>query len=83
MTHEDRLLDYLRKHRYIFPLAAIQKLGNTRLADTVHKLRRHGYNIRTDMVPLTNRWGDTCRVAKYVYLESPKAKRLNAMREEK
>ena len=72
MTHEDRLLDYLRKHRYIFPLAAIQKLGNTRLADTVHKLRRHGHNIRTDLTPVTNRYGVTTKVAKYVYQGGPK-----------
>lgn len=69
MTHAERTLDYLRAHRYIFPLVAIQKLGNTRLADTIYKLRDQGHTIRTDMVEVSTRWGEKARVAKYVLVK--------------
>jgi hypothetical protein len=72
MTQPDRLLTYLRMHRYIFPLAAAMKLGIYRVADPVHKLRCKGYRIRTDMTAVTNRYGEVTLVAKYVYLGEPK-----------
>ena len=66
MSQPERLLGYLRKHHYIFPLVAIMKLGIYRVADPVAKLRQAGHDIRTDMTPVTNRYGEVTKVAKYV-----------------
>jgi hypothetical protein len=72
MTHCDRLIAYLRVHKQIFPLVAIAQLGNTRLADTVYKLRKKEYDIRTEMVEVPTRFGTRTEVAKYVLLAEPK-----------
>ena len=69
MTKSDKLLEYLRKNKYIFPLAAIHHLGDTRLADTVFKLREKGHKIETEMVILTNRYGEKVIVARYFLIK--------------
>ena len=71
-NQQERLLDYLKQHGYIFPLAAYMKLGIYRVADPVNKLREKGYRIRTDMTPVTNRFGEVTKVAKYVLVEKAK-----------
>jgi len=72
MTPSDRLIAYLRVHKQIFPLVAIAKLGNTRVADTVYKLRKKGYDIRTDITGVPTRFGTQTVVAKYVLVKEPK-----------
>ena len=72
MNHSDRLIAYLRVHRQIFPLIAIAQLGNTRLADTVHKLRKKGYDIRTEPTEVPTRFGTKTEVAKYVLHGEPR-----------
>lgn len=72
MSQTDRLMEYLREHRYIFPLAASVKLGIYRVADPVAKLRQAGHQIRTDMTPVTNRYGEVTKVAKYVLVKEAK-----------
>ena len=72
MTHSDRLLAYLRVHRQIFPLVAISQLGNARLADTVHKMRKKGYDIRTEMTDVPTRFGTKTEVAKYILVAEPR-----------
>ena len=72
MNHSDRLIAYLRVHKQIFPLVAIYKLGNTRVQDTVFKLRKKDYDIRTVMTEVPTRFGTKALVAKYVLLAEPK-----------
>lgn len=72
MTHSDRLIAYLRVHKQIFPLVAIAQLGNLRLADSVHKLRKRGYDIRTEMTSVPTRFGTKTEVAKYVLIGEQK-----------
>lgn len=66
MTQRERLMDYLEIHGTINPLESWQQLGIYRLSDVVLQLRRAGHKIRTDIVEVTNKYNEVCRVAKYV-----------------
>lgn len=63
-NHQQRLLDYLATNKRITSLDAIQQLGNTRLAATIHILRQRGYDISTKTVTVPTRHGKTS-VAEY------------------
>lgn len=69
MKQTERLLGYLREHRTINPLEAWGYLGIYRLAARIRDLRRAGHGIRRELVPVENRFGEVCRVARYT-LES-------------
>lgn len=66
-NQEARLLGYLKQHTTITPMKAWQELGIYRLADTVYKLRNKGFVIETDRIDVFNRFGEPCRVARYIY----------------
>lgn len=65
-THKSRLLTYLKDYGSVTSLQAVQDLGNTRLAATVHTLRREGYDVPMTMVEVNNRWGGKTSVARYM-----------------
>jgi hypothetical protein len=67
MTQSNRLLDYLKTNGTINPLESWQQLGIYRLSDTVFRLRKQGYLIRTDLVEIKNQFNEVCRVANYVF----------------
>lgn len=48
MTQEKLVLTHLKRHRTITPMQAWSRYSITRLADVVHKLRRHGYCVLTE-----------------------------------
>lgn len=64
-TQNDRLLHYLERHGDIDPLRALSELGVFRLAARVNDLRNAGVKIHRTMVSVTNRFGESCRVALY------------------
>ncbi len=65
ITRKQRVLDAIRGHGSISPWYAINSLGNTRLAATIHSLKKDGYIIKTDIVDGTNKFGDKIKYAKY------------------
>ena len=62
---ENRILNYLSDHETINPLSAWRACGVYRLADVIHKLRKQGFNIKTQTTTVINRFGEECRVARY------------------
>ena len=64
-TQNQRIIDYLQEHGTITQLEALQELGIMRLASRVSDLRKHGYDIQSQMVKVENRYGETCRVKRY------------------
>jgi hypothetical protein len=48
MTQEKLVLTHLKRHRTITPMQAWSRYSITRLADVVHKLRRHGHSVLTE-----------------------------------
>lgn len=66
-NQEIRLLAYLKQHMTIQPMEAWAKLGIYRLAAVIHRLREAGFEIETDRINVTNRFGEDCNVARYIY----------------
>ena len=65
MSQETRLLDYLAINQTITSMEALSELGIFRLASRVSNLKKKGYKITSRMVPVTNRYGETCHVSEY------------------
>ena len=65
-TQNQRILDYLDQFGSITQLEALADLGIMRLASRISDLRRKGYPIASEMIGVKNRFGETCRVKKYM-----------------
>lgn len=63
------VLNYLRNNSSITSVEAWKAFGITRLSAVVFVLRKAGYNIVTLMIEGSNRYGRSCRYAKYVLRE--------------
>jgi len=64
-THKQRVLDAMQNGRTISPWYAINTLGNTRLAATIHSLKKDGHEISSEIVEGVNKFGDKIRYSKY------------------
>ncbi|CAN8141887.1 Helix-turn-helix domain-containing protein [uncultured Thiomicrorhabdus sp.] len=60
-----RVYKYLKTYDKITSLNAFHDIGVTRLAARIHELRKHGIEIETENVTITNRFGEKCTVAQY------------------
>lgn len=70
MTHEQLVLRHLIDFGNITTWEAFQKYGNTRLSAYILILRKKGYDIQTEYVTTTNRYGNTSTYAKYILIEN-------------
>lgn len=68
-----RIRDYLRAHYGITQLEATHKFGITRLAAVIFLLRRDGYVIDSEIVPVVNRYGEKTKVTRYHLISEPEA----------
>lgn len=64
-TQHSRIIDYLKYHRSITALEAINKLGITKLSTRISELKRNGYIFDQQMIETKNRYGETVRVMQY------------------
>jgi hypothetical protein len=64
-SQNTRLLEYLLKNGKITPLIALSELGIYRLAARASDLKNMGLNVSTRLIKVSNRWGETSRVAEY------------------
>ena len=64
-TQNQRIIDDLHEHGTITQLEAQNELGIMRLAARISDLRKHGYDIQSQMVQVENRYGEKCRVKRY------------------
>ena len=69
VTRKQRVLDAMRGYGSITPFYAINHLGDTRLAATIHTLKTNGHIIETTMETGTNKFGDQIRFAKYTLVK--------------
>lgn len=69
MTHCTRILNYMRQYGGITTLDAFRELGVARLSARIKDLRNSGYSIIGNMVEVENRYGEKCRVKRYVLRE--------------
>ncbi len=64
-TQNQRVLDYMEETGGITQLEALKELGVMRLASRISDLRKRGYNITSEMLPVKNRYGETCYIKRY------------------
>lgn len=65
-TQKMAILEHLKDKGSITSNEAFSKYGATRLAAIVHKLRKN-YDIVTQRIDTTNRYGEHCQYARYIY----------------
>lgn len=63
-TQAKRVLEYIRETGSITQLEALRELGVMRLASRITDLKRQGYAIVRDTVPIKTRYGNTY-IARY------------------
>lgn len=65
MTQCERVLEWLQERGDLDPMTAWQELGVYRLGARIFDLRKAGHNIERQLKDVSNRFGETCRVAYY------------------
>lgn len=65
MTQAERVLNWLQERGEIDQMTALSELGIFRLASRICELRKEGYPIERRLKDVSNRFGETCRVACY------------------
>jgi hypothetical protein len=65
MTQIERLESFLDAHPSITPLEAWNLLGIYRLSAAIHTLKKRGRKIETELINVSNQFGESCRVAQY------------------
>ena len=68
-TQCQRLIDYMSIHGSVTQIEALSELGILRLASRISELRRKGYAISREMVTVTNRFNEKCKVASYKLID--------------
>ncbi len=68
-TQNQRILDYIEETGGITQLEALNELGVMRLASRVSDLRKRGHKITSKMIPVKNRYGETCYIKRYMMEE--------------
>ena len=63
-TQMQRVLDYIRETGSVTQLEAIKELGVLRLSAVIFDLKRKGYAIKSELVPVQTRYGKT-NIARY------------------
>jgi len=69
VTQKERVLTALITHGSISPWYAFKTLGNTRLAATIHALKKDGHQIETVTEKGKNKFGDPISYARYIYIK--------------
>ena len=64
-TQAQRVLEYIKEFGSITQLEALRDLGVMRLASRISDLRRMGVAIESEIVTVSNRYGEKCRIKAY------------------
>lgn len=77
MTQIEMTLRHLRDYGSITTWEAIKNYGITRISDKIYNLRKKGYNIASQDIEFTNRYGNKGKFCRYILKgdESDEAKR--------
>jgi len=72
MKQNERLLEWLQSGKSITALESFNQLGIMRLASRVCDLKKQGYEIKSEMIGVKNRYNEKCSVKRY-WLDSTAA----------
>ena len=64
-TQAQRVLEYMDTFGSITQLEALQDLGVMRLASRISDLKKQEYPIKSEVVVVKNRYGESCRIKRY------------------
>ena len=64
-TQVQLILDYLDEFGSITPLEAIRDIGCYRLSARISDIKKKGYPVKTELIPVMNRRGKQSKVARY------------------
>ena len=64
-SQKQRILGYLKSGKVLTRLNSWETLGVLEAPARISELRQDGWSIRTDMVTVTNRYGEDVRIAKW------------------
>ncbi len=64
-NQRQRLLEWLKKNRAITTKGAIENLGVLRASERIRELIAEGNDIARERVTVQNKYGESCRVARY------------------
>lgn len=67
MTKKDKILKHLQLYDTITSWEAIQEYGVTRLSAIIFTLRKEGFEIDSEKIQFTDRFGDTSNFSKYIF----------------
>lgn len=69
MSNQKQMVEkFLVERGSITGKQSMDELGVYRLSDVILKLRKKGLVIHTQMINVSNRYGTTSRIAKYIFL---------------
>lgn len=68
-TQCQRVVKYMRDFGSITSHEADRELGVKRLPSRIHELKKMGYAIVGEFVPVRNRYGETCHIKRYRMME--------------
>lgn len=69
-TQAQRVLDYMDEFGGITQLEALRDLGVMRLASRIADLKKQDYPIKSEMVSVKNRYGESCHIKRYSLQEA-------------
>lgn len=76
-TQTSEILKYMKFHKKgITSKEAFELFGATRLSGLIFMLKKQGYHIKTDYVPVRTRYGDKTIVARYSLIDNFNPKKV-------
>ena len=69
MNNKEKILNYLKEHKSITQLEAINMFWDWRLSAKIYNLKKEGYNIKTEQIKVKRADGKDAYVAKYTLID--------------
>jgi Helix-turn-helix domain len=69
LNQYNRVFYWLASHGEINPMTAWKELGVYRLSAVIFKIRKDGYDIKSETTLVKNKFGEKCNVARYIWQE--------------
>lgn len=69
MSGKERILNYLKEHKNITQLEAINMFWDWRLSGRIYDLKKDGYNIKSEQIKVKRADGTDAYVTKYILIE--------------
>ncbi len=66
-TQKEQILEWLSKGGKLTSLDALDLFGCNRLAARISELRQEDCDIKVEYIGITNRYGESTRIAEYSY----------------